>query len=63
MQRGSIAHDVLERTLRRVRDDAGPLTVESLPLALEELATADAHRNLPQDMRERLRRGERGGPE
>jgi NADH-quinone oxidoreductase subunit C len=31
--------------------------------SLEELATADAYRNLPQDMRERLRRGERGGPE
>jgi len=31
--------------------------------SLEELATADSHRNLPQDMRERLRRGERGGPE
>ncbi len=42
MQRGSIAHDVLERTLRRVRDDSGPLTAESLPLALDELATAIA---------------------
>ena len=31
--------------------------------SLEELSIADAHRNLPQDMRERLRRGERGGPE
>jgi hypothetical protein len=30
--------------------------------SLEELSTADAYRNLPQDMRERLRRGERGGP-
>ena len=31
--------------------------------SLEELSIADAYRNLPQDMRERLRRGERGGPE
>jgi NADH-quinone oxidoreductase subunit C len=31
--------------------------------SLEELATADAYRNLPQDMRDRLRRGQRGGPE
>jgi NADH-quinone oxidoreductase subunit C len=29
--------------------------------SLEELSIADAYRNLPQDMRERLRRGERGG--
>ena len=31
--------------------------------SLEELSIADAYRNLPQDMRERLRRGERGGPD
>jgi NADH-quinone oxidoreductase subunit C len=31
--------------------------------SVEELSIADAYRNLPQDMRERLKRGERGGPE
>lgn len=30
--------------------------------SVEELSIADAYRNLPQDMRERLKRGERGGP-
>ena len=42
MRRGSLAHRVLERTLRglRERDGSGRLTPASLPLALEELTAA-----------------------
>jgi RecB family exonuclease len=42
MRRGSIAHAVLERTLRRLRERAGSarLTPASLPAALEELDAA-----------------------
>jgi RecB family exonuclease len=42
MRRGSLAHAVLERTLRRLRDRAGSgrLTPDSLPAALEELEAA-----------------------
>ena len=44
MRRGSIAHAVLEQTLRRLRDRAGSarLTEASLPAALEELGAAMA---------------------
>jgi ATP-dependent helicase/DNAse subunit B len=44
MRRGSIAHAVLEQTLRRLRDRAGSgrLTPASLPAALEELDAAMA---------------------
>jgi ATP-dependent helicase/DNAse subunit B len=44
MRRGSIAHAVLERTLRRLRDrdGSGRLTPASLPAALEELDAAMA---------------------
>jgi RecB family exonuclease len=46
MRRGSIAHAVLEQTLRRLRDreGSGRLTPASLPVALEELASAMADR-------------------
>jgi superfamily I DNA/RNA helicase/RecB family exonuclease len=46
MRRGSIAHAVLEQTLRRLRDreGSGRLTPASLPAALEELAAAMADR-------------------
>ena len=46
MRRGSIAHAVLEQTLRRLQARAGSarLTPESLPAALEELAAAMAAR-------------------
>ena len=46
MRRGSIAHAVLEQTLRRLQARAGSarLTPDSLPAALEELAAAMAAR-------------------
>lgn len=46
MRRGSIAHAVLEQTLRRLRDreGSGRLTPTSLPVALEELGAAMAAR-------------------
>ncbi|HEX5759924.1 MAG TPA: PD-(D/E)XK nuclease family protein, partial [Thermoanaerobaculia bacterium] len=46
MRRGSIAHAVLEQTLRRLRDREGSarLTPASLPAALEELDAAMAER-------------------
>ena len=46
MRRGSIAHAVLEQTLRRLRDREGSarLTPASLPAALEELESAMAAR-------------------
>ena len=46
MRRGSIAHAVLEQTLRRLRDREGSarLTPASLPAALEELDRAMAER-------------------
>jgi ATP-dependent helicase/DNAse subunit B len=46
MRRGSIAHAVLEQTLRRLRDREGSarLVPESLPAALEELEAAMAER-------------------
>jgi RecB family exonuclease len=46
MRRGSIAHAVLEQTLRRLRDreGSGRLTPASLPAALEELDRAMAER-------------------
>jgi len=42
MRRGSLAHTVLERTVRRLREreGSGRLTVDSLPAALEELERA-----------------------
>ncbi len=44
MRRGSLAHQVLERTLRRLRErtGSGRLTPASLPAALEELEAAMA---------------------
>ncbi len=44
MRRGSLAHQVLERTLRRLRErtGSGRLTLASLPAALEELEAAMA---------------------
>ena len=46
MRRGSIAHAVLEQTLRRLREreGSGRLTPGSLPVALEELGAAMAQR-------------------
>ncbi len=46
MRRGSIAHAVLEQTLRRLgdREGSGRLTAASLPVALEELGAAMAER-------------------
>jgi RecB family exonuclease len=44
MRRGSVAHAVLEQTLRRLRDreGSGRLTAASLPAALDELSAAMA---------------------
>ena len=49
MRRGSIAHAVLEQTLRRLREREGSarLTPASLPAALEELDAAIAERARP----------------
>ena len=51
MRRGSIAHAVLEQTLRRLRDREGSarLTPASLPAALEELDAAMAERRAAAD--------------
>ncbi len=78
MRRGSIAHGVLEQTLRRLRDREGSarLTPASLPAALEELdaAMADRHaaaagtreraalRELEVDLRRLLRHEAECGP-
>jgi PD-(D/E)XK nuclease superfamily len=78
MRRGSLAHTVLERTLRGLRERTGSarLTSESLPAALEELEAALAEvggshggararalrRSLEADLQRSLREEAAGGP-